>query len=171
MLYSALMQVGDELSRVLSRSITGKLMTDSQIQRLSGTVVGKYFSDWFPTSAEELQAQKHVELAQQHIAEANRIITGLKGDLDQQAEQLDSLAREVEKKRRLAERYATLAATHHETFQAFRAEMEESLRRELAMQANKGKRIRQTASFIVWLLTLILGAALGAYFPQIVSAF
>jgi hypothetical protein len=47
--------------------------------------------------------------------------------------------------------------------------MEEALRNELVAQANKGKRLRQSASFIIWLVTLILGAALGVYFPKIVA--
>jgi hypothetical protein len=158
-----------ELTRVLSRVVTGRLLTDEQIRSVTGTVVGRYFADWFPRSQEEVEAQKRVERALHHIGEANRIIGGLKDDLDAQAEQLEQFSKEIDEKRQTAERYAAMAATNQQAVAAFRAELEDALRRELSGQANKGKRLRQVASFIVWILTLVLGAALGAYFPEIVA--
>lgn len=50
-----------------------------------------------------------------------------------------------------------------------RMEMERAIREQLIAQANQGKRMRQVASLIVWLVTLVLGAALGAYFDPIVK--
>lgn len=47
--------------------------------------------------------------------------------------------------------------------------MENALRKELTEQAEKGKRIRQVISFLFWVLTLILGAALGTYFKEIIA--
>lgn len=73
------------------------------------------------------------------------------------------------RKNKLADRYQTLTETNKETFEAFRQEMEEALRRELTEQANQDKRLRQIASSIIWLVTLIVGAALGAYFKDIVA--
>ena len=42
-------------------------------------------------------------------------------------------------------------------------------KRELSAQANQGKRLGQLASLSVCFVTLILSAALGAYFTQIVQ--
>ena len=36
-------------------------------------------------------------------------------------------------------------------------------------ESNGATRLRQLASFAVWFFTLIVGAGLGAYFPQIVQ--
>lgn len=157
-----------ELTRILSRIITGRLLTEEQIGDLTGTVVGKYFTEWFPQPQDEIEAEKRVDSAKHHIAEATRIIGSIKEDLDSQADQLEKLSHQIDQKKSLAERYAAMASANQQTAEAFRAEVENALRRELSVQANRGKRLRQLASFTIWLVTLILGAALGAYFPQIV---
>jgi chromosome segregation ATPase len=158
-----------ELTRILTRIITGRLLTEEQIKGVTGTVVGQYFTDWFPQPKDEAEAEKRVNTAKNHIAEATRIIDGLKVDLDSQANQLEKLSEEINQKRNIAERYAAMAATNEKVVAAFRSELEEALRSELTAQANRGKRLRQLASFAVWFFTLILGAALGAYFPQLVQ--
>ncbi|MBE9103187.1 hypothetical protein [Vacuolonema iberomarrocanum] len=47
---------------------------------------------------------------------------------------------------------------------AFKAEMEETVRKELSVQAEKGKHLRRTVSVISGAITLVIGAALGAWF-------
>ena len=89
--------------------------------------------------------------------------------MENQAEQLDVLGKEIEEKKVLANRYAILAKTNQEAFAAFRAEMEDAVRTELLSQAEKGKRIRRVLTFIFWLITLILGAALGAYLKYLLK--
>lgn len=158
-----------ELTRIITRIITGRLLTEEQIRGVTGTVVGQYFTDWFPQPKDEAEAEKRVNSAKHHIAEATRIIGGLKVDLESQADELERLSQEIDQKRTTAERYAVMAATSEKAVAAFRLELEEALRTELTAQANRGKRLRQLASFTVWFLTLILGAALGAYFPQLVQ--
>jgi small-conductance mechanosensitive channel len=160
--------VSSEVGRALARFVTGKLLTEDQIRTLSANTVGKYLSDWLPTPAEETAAEERVAQARHHITQANAIIGGLHDDLERQVTHLDALAREIEEKKQLAERYAVLANTNREAFAALRAEMEDALRSELVAQASRGRRLRQAASFIVWLVTLILGAALGVYFPQLI---
>jgi hypothetical protein len=90
-------------------------------------------------------------------------------ELSQQSEQLDVLLVEIEEKKKLAERYGHLAATNREQFAAFRSEIEEALRKELVAQAGQGRRVRQFASFVIWLFTLILGAYLGTYFKEVLG--
>lgn len=152
-----------ELLRTLSRIATGKLLTDEQIQSISKNVVGSYFKDWLATPKRELEAERRVKEARRHIAEASQIITSLQNDLETQAKQLDELGREIDEKKSLANRYAVLAETNQEAFAAFKAEMEEAVRKELVAQAEKGMRTRRVITFIFWLITLTLGAALGAY--------
>ena len=47
--------------------------------------------------------------------------------------------------------------------------MEEALRMQLRAELEKGKFIRRVVSFVFWLITLLLGAALGAYFIPLVE--
>lgn len=161
--------VGLEVSRVLSRIITGKLLTEEQIQSISKNTVGSYFADWLPTPKEEADAKRRVEQARVHISEASSIISGLQDELNAQAQQLDQIIRDIEEKKKQADHYAVLAKTNKDAFDAFKTEMEETLKGQLIAQAEKGKRVRQVASFIIWLITLILGAALGAYFIPIIN--
>ena len=46
--------------------------------------------------------------------------------------------------------------------------MEGALRQELLAQSEKDKRLRRFASAILWLVTLVLDAALGTYFKEVV---
>jgi hypothetical protein len=89
--------------------------------------------------------------------------------VQEQAQQLDQIIRDIEEKKKQADHYAVLAKTNKEAFDAFKAEMEDTLRSELIAQAEKGKRVRQVVSFVIWLITLVLGAALGAYFNPILN--
>ncbi|HEY9628715.1 MAG TPA: hypothetical protein V6C84_15555 [Coleofasciculaceae cyanobacterium] len=153
-----------ELVRELSKRATGKLFTEAQVQTLTKSIVGKYFSDWLPTPQREAEAEERISAARIHITEATKIISGLQDDLEKQANQLDLLAREIDEKKQIAERYTILAQTNQDALAAFKAEMEETVRKELNAQNEKGKIIRQTVSFASWLIALIAGAFLGAWF-------
>jgi hypothetical protein len=157
--------------RALSQVLTSRWLTDAQIRGISASVVGRYFADWLPTPKEEHEAAERVAAAQKHIAEASRIITGLHTDLDTQAHQLTQIITDIEQKKKAAEHYAALARTNQKAFAPMRTEMERAIREQLVAQANQGKRMRQLASLIIWLITLVAGAALGAYFVPIVAAF
>lgn len=154
----------NEASKEAIKLLAGKLLTESQIQSVSKHVVGKYFADLFPTSENESEAEERIASARMHITEASNIISSLQGDLERQANQLEFLAKEIDQKKQIAERYAVLAQTNQDAFSAFRTEMEETLRKELNAQNEKGKTIRQTVSFAFWLISLVSGAFLGAWF-------
>lgn len=162
-----LLRVYNEFPRTLVRAITGKLYTDEQIKTITSGAVGKYFAEFFPTPKVELAAKERVDAAQKHISAASSIIRDMQDDLETQHHELGELLKEVELKKRLADRYQALAHTNREAFEAFRLEMEKALRKELHEQSEKGKRVRQVVSVILWVVTLIVGAALGAYFKDI----
>lgn len=153
----------------LSRAITGRLFNDDQIRSVAKSAIGKYFADWLLEPADEHAAKERVEEARLHIDKASSIITQMQRELSQQSGQLDILLAEVEEKKKLAERYGHLAATNKGQSAAFRSEIEELLRKELVAQAERGRRLRQAASFAIWLFTLIVGASLGAYFKDVVA--
>ena len=153
----------------LSRAITGRLFTEEQIRAVTKSTIGKYFAELLPEPGDERTARERVEEARLHIGKASSIINQMQGELTQQSKQLDDLLVEVEEKKKLAEKYGQLAATNQQQFAAFRTEMEEVLRKELIAQAEKGRRLRQAASFAIWLLTLVLGAWLGTYFKEVVA--
>jgi hypothetical protein len=157
----------DAVAIELTRAVTGRLFNDEQIRAVSKSAFGKYFADWLPEPTDERTARERVEEARLHIGKASSIITQMQGELTQQSAQLDELLVQVEEKKKLAEQYGHLAATNQQQFAAFRMEMEEVLRHELVAQAEKGRRLRQTASFAIWLITLVLGAWLGTYFKDV----
>ena len=163
--------VATVLVNELIRRVTGRLLTDEQIKAVSQHAVGRHFAGLLPETQEEQSAQQRVEAARTHISEASSIISDIKGELDSQTAQLSVLLDEIEQKKALAERYETLAKTNRDQFDAFRSEMEETVRDELVEQANKDVGIRRLVSFLLWLITLFLGAALGHYFANIVSFF
>ena len=151
------------------RAITGRMFTDQQIRTVSAHTVGKYLADWLPESSQERTARERVNNALDHIQQASAIISAMQAELGAQTKQLDLLLVEVEEKKKLADQYTQLAATKKEQFSALRSEMEAALRAELVAQSEKGKRVRQFGSFVFWIINLLIGAALGIYFPQIVN--
>lgn len=158
-----------EFISALSRAVTGRLFTDEEIKNITSGAVGKYFADFFPTPRDEQEAQDKVNAARQHISAASSIILEMQASLESQNNNLERLLAEIAEKKKLAERYEILAKTNQEEFAAFREEMEESLRKELLKQAAKGRRLRRVASLLLWVITLVAGAALGAYFKDIVG--
>ena len=157
----------DILTREITRQITGQLLTNQQVRAITSHTVGRYFAEFFSEPEEERRARERVEEAREHIATASSIISEMKMDLDRQTTHLDDLLTQVEEKKKLAERYEQLASTNQEKFSSYRQEMEEMLRQELVSQSEKGKKLRRTVSFAIWAFTLVSGAALGAYFKEI----
>lgn len=153
----------------LFKAVTGRLFTEAQIKAVSENAVGKYFADFLPESKDERAARERVEDARDHIAKASDIIASLQSELGTQTQQLVDVLKELEEKKQLAQQYETLATVGQEQFAAFRTQMEGALRKELFAQSEKGKWPRRVASIILWFVTLVLGAALGTYFKEVVQ--
>ncbi|BDA71754.1 hypothetical protein CAL7716_059200 [Calothrix sp. PCC 7716] len=145
-----------------SKTITGKLLTEDQINAISKNIVGRYFTDFLPTSQKELEAEERISTAKLHISEATKIIVGLQDDLEQQAQKLDLLAKEIEEKKQIAERYAAIAQTDKSTVDAYKAEIEQAIQKTLTAKSEEGKVTRRVLNLVGWSTTLILGAFLGA---------
>jgi len=160
----------DAITGTVIRVVTGRLLTEDQIKRISSDAVGKYFADFFPTPKNEAEVSRQVQIAHQHIAEASHIISGLQGKLEVQAKQLEQIVKDIEDKKEIANHYSVLAQSNKQVFDAFRKEMEGGMRVQLRAELEKGKRARQVSSFIVWSATLVIGAALGEYFKPILEA-
>ena len=158
-----------ELMAIAIRAITGVLYTDSQIKSITSGATGKYLKEFFPATKGESEASNRVDAARSHIESASTIIRDMQEDLEAQDIQLNDLLDTINEKKKLADRYQTLADTNKEAFEAFKIEMGEALRKELVEQANNGKRTRQLVSFILWGVTLVIGGALGTYFKEIAS--
>lgn len=166
-----MMNLYTELITQLARTLTGALYSDEEIKRITSGATGKYLKEFFPATKDEQDAQKRITSARDNIEAAGTIIRDMQEDLEAQDRQLNELLTTIDEKKKLADRYQTLAETNKEAFEAFRIEMEDALRKELTEQANNGKRLRQVASGIIWLVTLIVGAALGTYFKDIITWF
>lgn len=168
--------------------LKGTLISDKQIKSISKKIIETYFGDFYPTPPQENDIKERIGEAQSHITQAGRIISDLQYELANQSEQLNKLLVEIDEKKSIADYYANLAETSKKEFEPLKTEIESAIKRQmlaeaeknkvvfeqalqkqLKAEAEKGKHLRRFASFIVWLVTLVLGAALGAYFIQIVG--
>jgi len=160
-----------ELITAIFRILTGRLFSEEQIKSITSHATGKYLAEFFPDVGEEAEARQRVDEAKEHILAASSIISKMQKDLDSKTENLDALLEEIEHKKSLAERYRELANTNKAKFSAIRQEMEDALRQQLVEQSEQGKGLRRFVSVLIGLVTLIAGAALGAYFKDIVAWF
>lgn len=151
------------LSEGLTRITTGVVLSQSQISKITKDLINNSLAMWLAAPAPSVRGEDRVAAARTHIDEASRMIAELKLDLEQQAAQLDAVGKEIEEKRTVAQHYAKLAETNQGAFAEFRLELENTLRTELETQAKKGRRVRRLVSIVIWIITLFLGAALGAY--------
>lgn len=158
-----------EFTAEIIRIVTGRMFSEEQIKRITSHAAGKYLAEFFPEAGKEVDARKRVEDARNHISSASRIISDLQTELDAKTTNLDALLEDIDEKKKLAERYQHLANTSQEQFAALRQEMEDALRRQLIEESQKGKNMRRFISLLIGLFTLIAGAALGAYFKDIVA--
>ena len=153
----------------LIRGLTGELFTKEQISQITTHTIGKYFKGFFPAIGSEKNALEKVEEAKDHITKANSIIAEMQSDLTTQTNQLNILLKDIEEKKGLAKKYANLSSLNKDKFSAFKEEMSTTLREELVQQSAKGRTLRRISSFIIWLVTILLGAMLGAYFKDILT--
>jgi len=158
-----------EIGQQVIRAVTGRLFTKEQVDAIVNNSIGKHFAEFFPTPEDQRDAIERVAEAEVHIAKATAIVAKLQTDLNSRSVALRALLVDIDEKQKLAEHYAALASANENQTAAIRAELEKAVRHELIVQTNKGKRLRQAASFIVWTVTLVAGAALGAYFLDIVK--
>ncbi len=152
----------------LIRTITGQLFTEDQIKLITRHSLGRYLEQLFPGSQEEMDRASRISAAQLHIDSASKIMAEMRIELDAQTQAIELLAGEIEEKKVLAKKYAALADSNQDAASAMRMEIEESIKQELRRQSLEGRTARRIASAILWLMTLIFGAALGAYFKDIV---
>lgn len=153
----------------LIRLYTGRMFNESEIRQITSHTVGKHFKDFFPIPEDEQNAKIRVTEAQAHIAKAGQFIASMQDDLNKQSLALDNLLIEIEEKKKIADKFRHLANTNKQQFQAFKEEIEETIRGEIIAQSEKGKAIRRLTSFFVWIITLFIGAGLGTYFKDIVA--
>lgn len=157
----------DSFSQELIKMISGELLSDAQIRAIVNHSVGKYFKQLFPKIGEEREIADCVDEARQYISKIGELIVQLQDKLNAQAQQLELSLEKYKKIKSLSDQHQALAKIGREQSQALRSEIEEAMREQLLAASKKGKKVRQ----IVWLLTLILSAGLGAYFKDIIAFF
>jgi hypothetical protein len=161
-------QFSHQISVQLIRIVSGQLLSKDQIKKISSHAVGRHLIDYLPNEGDAVSRRESIELAHGHIEKASSIISEMTVELDAQKQTLTALIDEIDEKRTLAHRYAVLASTNQEAASAITNELENTLRIELTRQSEEGRTLRRIASISLWLLTLILGAAAGAYLKEFV---
>jgi hypothetical protein len=107
----------------------------------------------------EQRVRQKAQEARRHIETASTLLTEMQVSLAEQTSQLDAVLREAEEKKKLAEQYGQLVDLREEQIAALRKELEVTFRQEL----KKGRKFRIAAKLMGWVLTLLLGALLGAW--------
>lgn len=164
-----ILRIYQEAGLQVIRTLTGQLFTEDQIKLITKHSLGQHLEALFPDNQEELDRANRISIAQDHILNASKIMAEMRVELDAQAQATDLLAAEIKQKKQLAKEYAALADSNQDAASAMRMEIEQSINQELKRQSLQGRTTRRIASAILWSITLILGAALGAYFPDVVS--
>lgn len=157
--------VGREFFRIL----TGNLLTEDQIKSISSHAVGRHFADLFPENMERQSQQQRLQQAQLHIEGASSIIGDMNSELESQKETLNALISEIEQKKSHAQKYAELAKTNEVAAAAIKDELETAVRAELTRSSQEGRWARRSFSAVLWIATLIAGAALGNHFEEMVA--
>jgi hypothetical protein len=160
-----------EIFAELSKIITGKLLTDAQITTASKTIVGSHFTDFLAPTQKEVEAKERIENARRHISEASTIISSIQNELEDQAAKLDFLVKEIEQKKELADRYATLAKANEEYFLAYRAEMEDAVRKELIAQSETHKNMRKVLAVFLFIFSAVFGGVVQFVMEPYVKPF
>ena len=155
----------DVITSEVFRALTGRLFSKKQIDAITRNTVGRYLAVYFPPAEEGSAPEARIEQAGEHIAAAGRLIVELQQELEGRREALASLAEEIERGRQVADHYQALAKAGQELFAPLKAEMADAVRAELQEQADKGRVPR----VLLWVVTLLAGAALGYYFGPIVG--
>lgn len=134
------------------------------IDKVADKIVADFFVKVEKAESKEDPA-KLIDDARNHMAAAGAIFDQLKSELDQKSVDLDTLAKQVEEKKIEAVHFSNLAGVGEAAFASFRKEMEESVQQSLQTQAKNGRLARITITIV----TLIVGAGLGAYFKDLVT--
>ena len=113
-----------DVSQVVSQIATGRLLTANQIRTITSNVVGRYFADWFAAPKDEQNAAKRVDEARGHLAEATRLITSLKTDLDEQTTKLEAVFANLQVKKNEASHYEKLAAANKDLYEPLKRDSE-----------------------------------------------
>jgi hypothetical protein len=159
--------LSSEIIRTLVQLVTGRLLSKKQIDSISSSLAGKLLANWLPQPEDQRPAQSRIEEAQKHIEGASKIVAELQNELHDQMEQLRVVAADIDAKRAKAEEYSALLKADEPTVRAMRSQMEEAVRHELQEQSSRGRRLRQVLAAIGWLLTLIIGSAVGSHWSEI----
>lgn len=166
--FSLIFDIQDALIRELTKAITGRIFSDEQIRSITKGTVGQLLSGYFPNSCDDKATHARVEEAKQHLNAASVILSGMQEELSTQVDKLNKVISDIDEKKKIAERYQTIAATNKDQIEAYKAELGEIIRAEIEVQSNKGRRLRQFLAAAGWGGTLIAGAALGTYFKEII---
>lgn len=137
-----------------SASILTKIVADSVLEVLKG---GFGF-----TQQDQISIQDRTERASKLIMEAGIIITDLQKELTENNNQLNEIVSNIQLKREEAEHWRALASTNQQLANALIKEIEQRVGNEIRKQLERDKNRRRIISIIVWIITLLLGAFLGA---------
>lgn len=159
-------QVRPTVERVLSAMVDvlrGVTATQVILGPVLGDVVNQVVRDLLARPQAEDDIRARAAAASNHLAEAGAILSELQRELTSRNDELSQLLASIEERREEAEHWKKLASVNEDLAQSLTREIERRVREQMRLELERNKTIRRIASFLVWLLTLFLGAIIGVW--------
>lgn len=151
---SAFLDALAEISRqLIGTSIAPILATDAITK-----VVAEVLRDFMSAERRAPTISDRAADATKALTHASQIIGELETELANHKNRLDEVVVQIETKRMEANHWANLASFNEQQVAALTAEVERRLREQIRAEQKRNIGWRRVATFVIWLITLILGA-------------
>jgi len=148
------------VSAALGPTLTNQVLT-SVVTDVAREIVDKFVRERF-TESQAKDIRDRAKEAAVRIEEASKIISELQFELQSKNAELEQLMDVVAKRQDEATHWANLANVNEELASSFTRELEKRVREQLRAELDKGKQRRQILGIISWVVTLLIGAVVGA---------
>ena len=111
------------------------------------------------------ETSNKVEEASLHLNKANIILNELQKELGERKEELDNLLKSISEKEVDVKQWESLSEVKKDLANALIIEINDSVKKEFDKDKTPGKKF---FSFIIWLITLLLGGIVGALIQKYV---
>ncbi len=118
------------------------------------------------TEEEQEDIRTRAQLASDHLSQAGVILADLQSELDRRSGELDSLLNLIDSRRAEAEHWAEVAATNEKQASALIQEIESRVGKKVQEKLEERKVRRRVSGILLWVLTLVAGALIGAIVQQ-----
>lgn len=164
-------QVLGAMAEIVKVSVGGSLFGGAlPVGALSG-IIGNVASDvvarLLGTPRDTQDFKVRAEAAAEHLNNAAAILGQLQLELGERTQELQAVVAEVESGKDQAQHWRTLASVDKQVAQSLVREVEVRVRTQIQAELDRNKTVRRIAGFLVWTITLVLGALVGLWAQEL----